>query len=107
LKQHKEIHQRENDRQRFVCPLEDCKKVYLYFSSLKKHLSKNHNEYYKTFFNEPSKGELQSFKRMTAQNYTDEETPRELSENLELSQLTEDKVKKESYNRKAKTEALK
>jgi hypothetical protein len=41
--------------------------VYLYFSSLKKHLSKNHGEYYHNHFNQPSKLEIQSFKKMTTQ----------------------------------------
>lgn len=45
--------------------------MYLYFSSLKKHLSKNHSDYYNQFFNQPSKMEIQSFKKMTSQNIKD------------------------------------
>jgi hypothetical protein len=60
--------------------VEECKKVYLYFSSLKKHLSKNHSDYYSTFFAQPSKLEIQSFKKMTAQNFVEESSPRESDE---------------------------
>lgn len=62
-----------------MCPVVECAKVYLYFSSLKKHLSKNHDDYYDTYFNQPSKVEIQTFKRMTAQNFNDEDMP-ELAE---------------------------
>lgn len=47
----------------------------MYFSSLKKHLSKNHDDYYDAYFKQPSKLEIQSFKKMTAKHFNEDDLP--------------------------------
>lgn len=113
----------QNDRQRFVCPVGDCGKVYLYFSSLKKHLSKNHGQYYHSHFNQPSKLEIQSFKKMTTKTgaIVGSDESEEVSSKKSASfapignsfvQLNEDKsktsfiVESTRHKRKAKNDAL-
>ena len=43
-------------------------------------MSKNHKDYYDVNFNQPTKLEIQSFKKMTTQNHAEEEFDRDSQE---------------------------
>lgn len=58
LKQHSEIHQAGMKRVRYICPIENCNKQYLYFSSLKKHLSRNHTKLFREVYSKWTKDEI-------------------------------------------------
>jgi uncharacterized Zn-finger protein len=52
LKQHLQIHQKNDGRSNFECIFDGCQKSYLYQSSLKKHYLVCHKELYEKLLNE-------------------------------------------------------
>lgn len=68
-----------------MCPLESCQKEYLYFSSLKKHLARNHTKLFKEKYAKWSKEEIllenedseisgEDLKSVSEENYSQSES---------------------------------